>query len=195
MRVDGPSQPARLLLDVIDRLNEIGISYAVVGAFAVACYGIPRFTGDADGIAWLKDSGITAEQLRDRIAAAGYHVTLRRGDFEDPITLSIRVDDEFKNRLDLLLGVRGMDPDAVGRCLNTQMLDSMVRVIGAEDLIAMKLFAGGPQDVMDVRGILQVWRERLDPDLLQRVTRRYGTDVLETLNKLLEEFPLADGQP
>ena len=56
----------------------------------------------------------------------------------------------------------------------------------------MKLFAGGPQDVMDVRGILQVWRERLDVDLLRRVAQLYGTDVLEALNSLLEEVPLAD---
>jgi hypothetical protein len=192
MRVDGPSQPARLLLDVIDRLVQIGVPYAVVGAFAVACYGIPRYTGDADGIAWLKDSDVTAEQLKNHLAAPGYVVTIRRGDLEDPITLSIRVDDEFENRLDLLLDVRGMDPDAVSRCVTTQMMDSTVRVIAAEDLVGMKLFAGGPQDVMDVRGILQVWRERLDPALLKKVALRYGPEVLDTLNGLLKELPLTD---
>lgn len=192
MRADGPSQPARLLLDVIDILNEIDVPSAVVGAFAVACYGVPRYTGDADAVAWLKEPGKTVEQLKDRIAAEGYRVSVRHGDFEDPILLSMRVDDEFMNRLDLLLSVRGMDPDAVHRCFTTQMLDSMVRVIGAEDLIAMKLFAGGPQDVMDVRGILQVWRERLDANLLRQAARRYGVDVLSALDKLLEEFPLTD---
>ena len=192
MRTDGPSQPARLLLDAIDILNEVGVPYAVAGAFAVACYGVPRYTGDADAVAWLKDVGITVDQLKDRLAAEGYSVSVRRGDFEDPILLSMRVDDRFENRLDLLLSVRGMDPDAVHRCLSTQMLDSTVRVISAEDLIAMKLFAGGPQDVMDVRGILQVWRERLDANLLRHAARRYGVDVLEVLDKLLEEFPLTD---
>jgi hypothetical protein len=54
----------------------------------------------------------------------------------------------------------------------------------------MKLFAGGPQDVMDVRGILQVWRERLDRNLLKKVTRLYGADVLETLKTLDKEPPL-----
>ena len=193
MRVDGPSQPARLLLDVIDVLNESQIPYAVIGAFAVACYGVPRYTGDADGVAWLKEPGISAEQLKDRLAAAGYDAAIRRGDIEDPILLTIRVDDEFKNRFDLLLSVRGMDPDAVHRCFTTQLLDSAVRVIGAEDLVGMKLFAGGPQDVMDVRGILQVWRERLDADLLRKVAHRYGTNVLEKLNSLLEELPLDEG--
>jgi hypothetical protein len=32
-------------------------------------------------------------------------------------------------------------------------------MIGVEDLIAMKLFAGGIQDIEDVRGILDVSRD------------------------------------
>jgi len=56
----------------------------------------------------------------------------------------------------------------------------------------MKIFAGGPQDMIDVRGILQVWRERLNPGLLRQVARRYGADVARTLDELLEQFPLSD---
>ena len=62
MRVDGPSQPARLLLDVVDVLDESQVPYAVIGAFAVACYGVPRYTGDADGVAWLKEPGKPVER-------------------------------------------------------------------------------------------------------------------------------------
>lgn len=62
----------------------------------------------------------------------------------------------------------------------------------AEDLIGMKIFAGGTQDLTDVRGILHVSRERLNPDLLRQVARRYGADVARTLDELLEELPLTD---
>jgi hypothetical protein len=190
MRVDGPSQPARLLLDVVDRLNSFQIPYAIAGAFAVACYGVPRYTGDGDSVVWMKDTTKTPVELKDDFIASGYRAELRQGDIDDPIALAIRIVDEFKNRVDLLIAVRGMDPDASKRCINAPIMDAMVRVIGAEDLIGMKMFAGGPQDVLDVRGILQVWGERLNPDLLRKVARRYGRDVAGELDKLLLEFPL-----
>jgi hypothetical protein len=72
------------------------------------------------------------------------------------------------------------------------MLDLTVPVIAAEDLIGMKIFAGGPQDMLDVRGILQVSREHLNSDLLRRVARRYGSRVVQALDKLLKEFPLTN---
>lgn len=190
MRVTGPSQPGRFLLDVLDVLNGFGIPYAVVGAFAVACYGVPRYTDDGDGVIWMRDTGKTADELKTRFIDAGYRAELRQGDFDDPIAQSIRIQDEFENRVDLLSGVRGMDPDAIQRRVSETLLDSPIRILAAEDLIGMKLFAGGPQDVIDVRGILQVSRENLNPELLRQVARRYGSGVARTLDELLEEFPL-----
>jgi hypothetical protein len=66
------------------------------------------------------------------------------------------------------------------------LLDSMVRIIGAEDLIAMKIFAGGVQDLIDVRGILKVSQERLDLELLRNLTRRYGSAASRKLDELLK---------
>jgi hypothetical protein len=60
--------------------------------------------------------------------------------------------------------------------------------MAAEDLIGMKIFAGGPQDMLDVRNILQVSRELLNLDLLRQVAHRYGPDVLRTLEELLKQF-------
>jgi hypothetical protein len=78
---------------------------------------------------------------------------LNRGDIDDPISGAIIVKDRHGNRADLLLGVRGMDLDPVSRCVSASLLDSSIRIIAAEDLIAMKIFAGGLQDLDDVRGI------------------------------------------
>ena len=60
------------------------------------------------------------------------------------------------------------------------------------EALAVKLFAGGPQDVMDAGGILRVSREHLDADLSRKVARGYGTEVLEKPNSLLRELPLTD---
>src|SRR5262245_30304105 len=109
MRTTGPDQPEQILLDAAELLVELGIPYAVAGSFAVSFYGVPRATQDADSVAWITDSGKTAIDLLNVLTASGYRAELRQGDIEDPILSSIRADDEYGNRIDLLLGIRGMD--------------------------------------------------------------------------------------
>lgn len=70
-----------------------------------------------------------------------------------------------------------MDPHAVERAVKTTLLGRAVKIASAEDLIAMKVAAGGVQDFEDVRGILAVSHRVLDLDLLRRVARRYGPEV------------------
>src|SRR5881396_239674 len=118
MRPTGPGQPAHLLLDVLELVNGFGIPYAVVGAFAVSYYGVPRFTNDADSVIWLRDGGESANDLKNHLVASGYHAEYKRGDIGDPILQSILVEDEYENHVDLLSGVRGMDPNAVQRCVS-----------------------------------------------------------------------------
>jgi hypothetical protein len=176
-----------LLLDIIDILGELGVPCAVVGALAVSYHGIPRSTTDADATIWLSGTGKSAQDVCDKLVNTGYQAKLSRGDVDDPISGVIAVHDVHDNRADLLIGVRGMDPDVRSRCASTALLDSPVSIIGAEDLIAMKVFAGGPQDLEDVRGILQVSGELLNMDLLHELARRYGTDAATSLSSLLAE--------
>ena len=190
MRATGPNQPGQILLDVRDCLNELGIAYAVIGALAVSYYGIPRSTSDADAVIWLKDTQITSGDLTKRLGLAGFNAELKRGDLEDPVVGAIAVEDRHQNRVDLLLGLRGMDPEAIGRCLESPLLDSTVRIIAAEDLIAMKIFVGGFRDLEDVRGILQVSGDQLNLDLLRKLARRYGPAVAKKLEDFLQEPPL-----
>ncbi len=170
---------------------DFSVRYAVIGAFAVSYFGVPRATADADTVIWLSGAGKSEQDLKDGLHAAGYDAQLKRGDIDDPISGAIIVKDRHGNRVDLLLGVRGMDPEAVSRCVDASLLDSSVRIISAEDLIAMKIFAGGPQDLEDVRGILQVSQQLLNLELLRNLTRRYGRDSAHKLAGLLKEFPPA----
>ena len=54
-----------------------------------------------------------------------------------------------------------------------------------QDLVALKIFAGGPQDMEDVNGILQVSRENIDRALLRRIAGHYGADVRKKVDVLL----------
>jgi hypothetical protein len=53
--------------------------------------------------------------------------------------------------------------------------------------IAMKVFAGGPQDLADARQAMDFDRDALDLDLLQRLAARFGPETSSNLAKLLRE--------
>jgi len=187
VRVTGPGQPVHLLLDIVDILNDLQIPYALAGALAVSFYGTPRSTNDASVIAWLEQSGKTKRDLEDSLAAANYWVLARPGDLDDPISDVVAVADDHGNRMDLLLGVRGMPSEATRRARTASILGAPLRIVGAEDLVAMKLFAGGVQDLEDVRGVLAVSGQDLDLSLLADISAQYGQDVSEKLNAILNE--------
>lgn len=96
--------------------------------------------------------------------------------------------------MDILLGVRGMDPQARDRCVSGSLLGSSIRIIGPEDLIAMKMFAGGFQDLEDVRGILHVSGTLLNIELLRQLAARYSPEVTRRLEELLKEHQRLDNE-
>jgi hypothetical protein len=81
-----------------------------------------------------------------------------------------------------------MDADVFSRCISLKMFGSELEVFGAEDLIAMKIFAGGPRDLADVGGILEVSGDRLNIPLLKKLTRRYGSQEFKILASLLKKY-------
>jgi len=189
MRATRPGQPAHLLLDVVECLNVLGIPYMVIGALAVSYHGVPRATNDSDAAVWLHGTRTTEADLAKRISEAGFRVEIKLGDIEDPIVGVIAVQDRFGNMLDLILGIRGMDPAASQRAVDTTLLDAQVRIVGIEDLIAMKLFAGGSQDLDDVRGILQVAYDNLNLALVRSLAGRYGATTQQALEAVLADLP------
>jgi hypothetical protein len=110
---------------------------------------------------------------------------LRRGDADDPIPALLSVNDRHDNRVDLLAGLRGLDRLALSRSITVDFLGSSLRIIGREDFIAMKCFAGGPQDITDAVQALKIVSQPLDLALLRRATRRFGRPAADVLEKLL----------
>ena len=188
MRVTGSAQPIRFLLDIIDVLQDLGIPYSVVGGLAVSVHGLPRSTNDGDVLLWLTDTGKTAKDVRDRLITIGYDAELRIAEIDDPVRGVVTVKDEFENQVDLLLGVRGMDPGAQSRSTTATLRDVPVSLMGPEDVIAMKLFAGAAQDLQDVQGIFEVSKEKLDIELARRLARQYGEDIAHKLEQLLSHL-------
>lgn len=185
MRTDAPGQSALLMLDVADILVRQGVSYAVVGAMAAAVHGVVRASLDADALVLLQVR--EAAGLRRSFDAAGFITELRIGDPDDPIPALLDLRDAHGNRVDLLIGLRGLDPEALSRAGEVAFLGGVLRIVGREDLIAMKVFAGGPQHLADARAALQLDRESLDLALLRRLSVRFGRSAERALEMLLAE--------
>jgi predicted nucleotidyltransferase len=183
VRARAVGQSPLLLLDVIEVLSSEGIEYAVVGALAAAVYGTIRASADADALVSLSMARLTA--LSRVLKRKNFAVELRRGDADDPIPALLVVSDQHGNRVDLLGGLRGLDPQMLARTIEMPFRGATIRVVCCEDFIAMKCFASGPQDLEDARVALRTSGERLDLDLLRRVTRRFGRSAADALEVLL----------
>lgn len=153
MKAHAPGQSPLLLLDVVRVLAVGGIDYAVIGAMAAAVHGTIRGTTDADAV--LSISLQRLKKLEIALAQTGLLTELRRGDQDDPIPAMLVVRDAHDNRVDLLAGLRGLDPNSFSRTIAVPFHGDSIRVIGCEDFIAMKCFAGGPQDLVDAREALR----------------------------------------
>ena len=183
MRTKSAGQSALLLLDVVDFLLREKIEYAVIGALAASIHGAVRASMDADVLLSVETQ--RARNLEAGLRAGGFQTELTRGDFEDPISGLLEVSDSFGNRVDLLLGLKGTEPQAFSRVVEVPFQGSSLKFIGREDFIAMKVFAGGPVDLIDAKRAICAASNSLDLDLLRRVAKRYGRDALESLEKLL----------
>lgn len=184
MRATAPGQSALLLLDVIGVLKKSRVPYAVIGAFAASFYGVVRASMDADAVIFLPKGSADLETWHLRFQDAGLKSTIRRGDAHDPIGAVLNLEDRFHNRVDLLLNIRGVTAAALPRAIETEFLRARISIIGLEDFIAMKIFAGSPQDLDDVAGVLKVSHGRIRLPLLTRLVDAYGTNAKRTLQSL-----------
>ena len=187
MRTHKQGQSALLLLDVIEVLNELKIDYAVIGAMAASFYGVVRASLDADAVMSFQESREASQLLVEKLKKKGFKVAERHGDRSDPLRGLLMVEDSYQNRVDLLKGIRGMDEDFFLRIVKVPFSDSKIQIVAVEDFIAMKIFAGGPQDIEDVKNVLKVSAQRINLKLLKKLSLQYGKKVLKALEDLLKQ--------
>jgi hypothetical protein len=183
MRTTAAGQSALLLIDVVGVLQREQIDYAVIGAMAAAVYGVVRASLDADAV--LSLTTLEVQRLQQAFAAAGFPTELRRGDMDDPIACLLAVTDAHGNRVDLLIGLRGLEAATFTRTIEVPFMGQSLRIVSREDFLAMKVFARGPQDIEDARNVIAAAGDSLDLVLLRRLAAQYGPSAAATLENLL----------
>jgi len=183
VRTKRAGESALLLLDVVDLLTSRKISYAVVGAMAAAVHAAVRASMDADVV--VSAAMAEVENLSRACRTAGFLTELTRGGPDDPIPALLRLSDAYANRVDLLIGLQGFDSLAFSRLLVVPFQGRALNFIGREDFIAMKVFAGGPIDLLDARRAIAAAGNALDAGLARRLATRYGREAAAALEPLL----------
>lgn len=186
MRASGPGESAKLLVDVVDVLTARSIDYAVIGALAASLHGAGRASLDADLV--VSSSIMEGTRIDEALKRAGLTTELRRGDLEDAIPGLVRVSDSFGNQVDVLLGIRGLDPEAFSRTVEVPLEGTRLRFAGREDFIAMKVAAGGPIDLLDAENAIAADPKSLNVELLRSLGLRFGTGASASLERMLRDL-------
>jgi hypothetical protein len=183
MRTEQAGQSALLFLDVAEVLTREKIDYLIIGAFALSVHGLVRASSDVDALLYVSHSRLA--KISKIFEAAGFEVTIRRGDDDDPILSMLVLSDTYGNRVELLGGLRGLDPMVFSRAVEVSFHGCNLRVASREDFIAMKCFAGAAQHLADARAAFDGAQGPVDLDLLRAVTRRFGRAAADRLEELL----------
>ena len=130
-------------------LNSHHVRYLVIGGYAVAWHGHPRFTGDVDF--WVESSPENARALVAVLDAFGFgFLKLTEADFQKPATV-------FQlgrppQRIDLLTTADGIEFAEAWASRESAIWDGLpVNVINKSLLLKNKLATGRAQDLADAR--------------------------------------------
>jgi hypothetical protein len=134
---------------VVALLAAHDIPHALIGAAAMAARGIARSTYDIDLL--VADARVLEPTLWKGLDAV--EIEIRRGDADDPLGGVVRLDAPGERPVDIVLGKHPWQKRAVARA---ERFGEGSAVVATRDLVLLKLYAGGNQDLWDVRELLQL---------------------------------------
>ena len=138
--------------EFVSLLNARSVRFLVVGGYAVAAHGLPRYTGDFDAWIWLSEENAQKVLgVLEEFGFGGFDITEEDFTREDSVVQL----GYPPHRIDLLTSISGVTfEDAWSRRLNVEIEGEVVGFIGREDLITNKRAVGRPQDLADVARLL-----------------------------------------
>lgn len=138
--------------EMLQCLQKHGVDFVIVGAYALAAYGLPRATGDID--IFIRPSSEHAHKVMTALRDFGAPLQdITVADFQQPGTVfQIGVE---PCRIDLLTEIDGVSfAQAWGHRRTIEVDDLTVAVISREDLILNKRATARPKDLLDLDWLL-----------------------------------------
>lgn len=178
------SNPMILLSRVAELLGEEEIDFVVIGASAMAVYGVSRSTYDVDLMT------IDAQALQAAtwavLESEGIEVDLRYGDVQDPLRGVVRFEAREQRPVDLIVGHGGWQAGIFDRAGWAVFEGVELPVVGLVDLILLKIYAGGPQDLWDIRQLLDCDQSNELQNLVSAALEKLPADLRRTWSKVVE---------
>jgi len=154
------SPVAEVLRSLEAALREAGARWYLFGAQAALVHGAARLTSDVDAtVLWDVDDVEPLVAALDRRGLALRPVPV---DFIGRTRVVPLVHRSTSMQVDLVLGGPGLEELFASRAVPRALDGVTVPVATAEDLLVMKVLAGRPKDLDDVRALLSSNRDRLD---------------------------------
>ncbi len=131
---------------LIAYLEQRGVPCALIGGIALSAHGITRATLDVDVL--VADPAALDAAFWAGFVALGVP-EIRRGDAEDPLAGVVRFVQGLES-IDVVVGRAPWTSRIIGRKMFVTLGKYHLPVVDRADLVLLKLFAGGPQDLVDV---------------------------------------------
>lgn len=131
-------------------LNAHDVEYLVVGGYALAAHGHPRYTGDIDF--WLSPAPANVQAVLLALRDFGFaSLGLTAADFQPDTVVQLG---QPPRRIDLLTHIDGVQFDACWPRRENVVLDGVVLpFIGLADFKANKLASGRLKDLADLEAL------------------------------------------
>jgi hypothetical protein len=164
--------------DVVAYLGERGLRCALIGAEALAVHGVARATLDSD---LLVSSGDVLRESFWSGFSPGAAITVRRGEAGDPLRGVVGVRRRAE-RTDVIVGPP-WTRRILDRTFRITVAGEQLPVVDRAGLVLLKLYAEGPQDLLDVRLLLEAGGEPLRGEVERRL-RGLPAGITRTWRKL-----------
>jgi len=137
--------------EFIQSLNDNGVRYLVIGGYAVAFHGHPRYTKDID--IWIGMDAENAANIVKALEQFGFaSLGLQVSDFTAPDQFILLGD--HPNRIDLITTTPGVDFDTCFTArVQTEIDGLQVNFIDLENLKRNKKAVGRHQDLADIENL------------------------------------------
>lgn len=141
-----------LLDHVVRILQDSQIPFALIGAAAMAAHGVSRSTYDTDFFS--VGPAALDPVIWKALGTSGVRVDVRIGDDDDPLLGVVRFaqDDQA---IDLVVGRSRWQQEVIARAKPTYVFKLNIPIVTVEDLILLKLYAGGIQDRWDIQQLVE----------------------------------------
>jgi len=160
-------------------------SYGLIGGLAIGSLGIPRATRDVDFLVSTENVQKFYEELKKSLVKENLLIKLKKPEYKKfPYYCIICYEKESKQRIvDILVLIMKWQDEISHDIITIDFNGQKIPVINNEGLIILKLKAGSPIDIIDVKNMLKVVDiNKLNHDKLKNWAKRAG------VNKLLDKI-------